>query len=163
MAENVLTRKLGPLPTWVWVAIVAGLVLLYVVYEDRKSSAASKTAQKGAGNGEAAGYLVPPYIWTYASFPPEGGGKPNPGGTDQGGGKGKGGGKGRGNPGKDQSTREITVDKDETLKELASYLHWSDATLKQVEQMNKLQGGGHLTPSTKLHKGQTVIRPLKSA
>lgn len=162
--ENVFTRKIGPMPMWVWLAVVGGLVLLYVVYENQKSASAAKTAQKGAGNGEAAGYLVPPYIWTYASFPPEGGGhakgggkKVNPGGPEK---KG-GGGKKRGNPGKDQSTREITVDKDETLQELADYLHWSKATLAQVEQMNKIQGGGELTPSTKLHKGQTIIRPLK--
>ncbi len=162
MAENVLTRKVGPLPMWVWVAIAAALVLLYVVWQDQKNAAAAKQAPKNAGNGESAGYLVPPYIWTYASFPPEGGGHGkggvNPGGLEKGGGKKK-----RGNPGKDQSTREITVDKDETLEELAKYLHWSKSTLEQVEQMNKLQGGGELTPSTKLHKGQTIIRPLKSS
>ncbi len=161
MADNAFTRKIGPLPMWVWLAIAGALVLLYVVWQDHKSATSAQQAKKGAGDGENAGYLVPPYIWTYASFPPEGGGhakgKVNPGGTDKGGGKKK-----RGTPGKDQSTREITVEKDETLKELADYLHWSPGTLAQVEQMNKLQGGGELTPSTKLHKGQTVIRPLKS-
>jgi hypothetical protein len=57
------------------------------------------------------------------------------------------------------TTKEITVPQDETLGELAKYLHWSDKTLADVEEMNAV-GGQELTASSKLKKGQTIIRPV---
>lgn len=41
--ENVLTRKLGPLPTWAWVAIAAALILGYVFFFGKKNK------QQGGG------------------------------------------------------------------------------------------------------------------
>lgn len=41
--ENVLTHKLGPFPTWVWIAIGAALVLAWSVYKNRTASTAAQT------------------------------------------------------------------------------------------------------------------------
>jgi hypothetical protein len=43
----------------------------------------------------------------------------------------------------------------EMLKDFAKEHHWTDATLKLVEQIN------NLTPTSRLRKGQTIIRPIK--
>lgn len=59
MAENVLTRKLGPLPTWGWVAVAGGGVVAYALWQ-RRQGANSSTA----GNST----LTPPEI---LMFPPE--------------------------------------------------------------------------------------------
>src|SRR5258708_38164320 len=56
--ENVLTRKIGPLPAWAWTAIAAAIVLLYVVLHG-KSSSSSQGGGKGHGLATA---LVPPVI-----------------------------------------------------------------------------------------------------
>lgn len=45
---NVLTRKLGPLPTWVWVAIVATIILAWVVIRQRGSSSTATTSGTAA-------------------------------------------------------------------------------------------------------------------
>lgn len=58
--ENALTRKIGPLPAWVWIAVAAAVILLYVVLHSKKSSASSKG---GSGSGKGAGpSLVPPVV-----------------------------------------------------------------------------------------------------
>ena len=46
--ENVLTRKLGPLPTWAWVAIVAALLIGYFYLKNRNSQGGGTTAAPGA-------------------------------------------------------------------------------------------------------------------
>lgn len=74
--ENVFTRKLGPLPMWVWLAIVAGLVLLWVVWSSRKSSAGAP-ASSGPATGSA---LVPPVVVHGARGPR--GRRGRPGGDD---------------------------------------------------------------------------------
>jgi PASTA domain len=73
--ENVLTRKIGPLSTWVWIAIAGGAVLLWALYERHNSSSA------GATSGTASDTQPPEVIQT---TPPEiniygheGGTKPN--------------------------------------------------------------------------------------
>ena len=64
MAENALTRKLGPLPTWGWVAIVGGGAVAYAVWERRNTST--------SGSGTAAANAVPPVIEQFQlSTPPE--------------------------------------------------------------------------------------------
>src|SRR5271155_3134735 len=40
---NVLTRKIGPLPTWAWVGIVIVPIGIYAYIERKKSAAASNT------------------------------------------------------------------------------------------------------------------------
>jgi hypothetical protein len=59
------------------------------------------------------------------------------------------------------TTRSITVGRDQTLAQLAKAYHWTPETLKAVENQNELGGKGILKPTTKLHKGQVIIRPLK--
>lgn len=55
-AENVLTRKVGPLPGWAWGAIGIGV---YVVYRLRKNSqTASSAAATSAGGVAPSGYAT---------------------------------------------------------------------------------------------------------
>jgi hypothetical protein len=42
--ENVLTRKIGPLPTWGWVAIIGGVIIGYAYYKNRQSSSSTAAA-----------------------------------------------------------------------------------------------------------------------
>ncbi len=42
--ENVLTHRLGALPTWVWIAIGGGLILLWTVYKGRTQPSSQTTA-----------------------------------------------------------------------------------------------------------------------
>jgi hypothetical protein len=57
--ENVLTRKIGPLPTWAWTAIAAAVLLLLVMWRGNKSSGSGQGGAKGHG---FTGALVPPVI-----------------------------------------------------------------------------------------------------
>lgn len=55
-AENFLTRKVGPLPAWGWVAVGAGV---FVIYRLRKNSqAASTAASSGLGGVAPSGYTT---------------------------------------------------------------------------------------------------------
>jgi hypothetical protein len=59
--ENVFTRKIGPLPMWVWLAIIALVILLYVMFFSKKK----KGGGTGQGQGQQQGFgafLVPPII-----------------------------------------------------------------------------------------------------
>lgn len=60
--ENVLTRKIGPLPTWGWVAVVASLLLLYVFWSNNKSAQSSSSSGTGTGKATGLTSLVPPVI-----------------------------------------------------------------------------------------------------
>lgn len=61
MAENVLTRKIGPLPTWAWTAMAAVGVVGYAYLSSRKSGS-SDSATSSAD-------LTPPEVLQV--FPPE--------------------------------------------------------------------------------------------
>lgn len=67
--ENVFTRKLGPLPMWVWLVIVAALILAYVLYSSRKGKQASTSSgqQQTGGFGTA---LLPEVILERLPGPP---------------------------------------------------------------------------------------------
>lgn len=151
--ENVLTRKIGPLPTWGWIAIGGTGILIWAFFANR--SAQNQSTQSGPQ-----GNLTPPVV--VQNFPPES--EPPPPGPPTGHHRHKppkgGDGDGDDGSGKDSDTKQITVTKNETLDDLAKYLHWSPSTLKQVEEMNAIQGQ-ELKGSSKLHKGQTIIRPTK--
>jgi hypothetical protein len=56
--ENVFTRKIGPLPMWVWVAIIGAAVVLYALWKGH-SSASSPSSGTGTKTGSA---LVPPEV-----------------------------------------------------------------------------------------------------
>lgn len=67
------SRKLGPLPTWGWMAIVGVLVLVYAYYKKSKSASAA-TTQTAATNNTPGGVdssLVPQFInQTYTETTP---------------------------------------------------------------------------------------------
>jgi hypothetical protein len=67
--ENVFTRRIGPLPMWVWLVIVAAVVLLYIVWSSSKNKqggTASGQQQQG-GFGRA---LLPEVILERLPGPP---------------------------------------------------------------------------------------------
>jgi len=82
MADNVLTRKLGPLPTWAWMAILTGLAVAYYLYKKHQEEAAgASSAEQVTTPTEGAGQ-VPDFIVQNQTPPgevatirvPEGGG-----------------------------------------------------------------------------------------
>lgn len=137
-----LKSKFGPLPVWAWLALITVLLLGYALYSSKKSGSQQPQQGTPADVGQP-GVVV---INQDGPEPPE----PPPGPTPP-----------PTHPPKEPQTRQITLTQDETLGQLAKQRHWSSATLQEVEDMNLTQGGGKLTPKSKLKKGQTVIRPLK--
>lgn len=81
--ENVFTRKLGPLPMWVWVAIIGAAVILYTLWKG-KSSASTKsgTGSAGPSHGSFGASLVPPVVIHGARGARGRRGRPGPGGGD---------------------------------------------------------------------------------
>jgi|SRR5271165_260712 len=63
---NFLTKKIGPLPTWGWMAISLVLVVLYAYYKKSKGSTSSTAAANTAAAANAPGgvdaSLVPQFI-----------------------------------------------------------------------------------------------------
>lgn len=60
MADNLLTRKLGPLPTWGWLGIVTGLGLVYYEYEKKKAGTATTAATTATSTAAS---NVPDYVF----------------------------------------------------------------------------------------------------
>ena len=64
--SNVLTKPMGPLPMWGWMAIIGGLALLYSFYKKSSgaTSAANTQAAQAAGNapGGVDSSLVPQFV-----------------------------------------------------------------------------------------------------
>ena len=54
--KGALTRKIGPLPTWVWIIIVAAIILAYVVWKN------SKAKKSGKGRGFRPGGAAPRFV-----------------------------------------------------------------------------------------------------
>lgn len=142
-----LKSKFGPLPVWAWLALITVLLLGYALYSSKKSGSSSQQPQQGtpADVGQ-------PGVVVINQDGPEGPESPGPIPMPP----------VPSHPPKEPSTRQITVDQNETLAQLAKQRHWSDATLKRVEEMNVTAGQGEWTGKTKLKKGQTVVRPLNS-
>lgn len=147
-----IKSKWGPLPVWGWLALVTVVILGYWLITKNKSSSA--TGSSAAANGPGA--VGQPGVVVInqdgpdptPAPPPTGVPIPDPGPKKK--------------PPKppEGSTRAITVTKDETLGDLAKQRHWSQETLQDVESMNVTEGQGKLTPTSRLKKGQEVIRPL---
>jgi hypothetical protein len=143
-----LKAKLGPMPVWVWLALITALLLGYWLLTKNKSGASSGSS--GTQQGTPADVGQPGVVVINqdqpGTEPPETelpDKKPH-------------------HPPREPQTRQITLDRNETLGQLAKQRHWSADTLKDVEELNVLQGGGEMTAKTKLKKGQTIVRPIKS-
>lgn len=147
-------RKYGPLPLWGWMALILGLALAYELYKSHKAGSSSNTA---AGTSSGSGDAVPADQVPDVIIQNNEG----TGGTGATGPKGPPGPTGKAPPVAQPTTRAITVTKNQTLAQLAKYYKWDPKTLADVEKMNRTQGGGDLTASSKLTKGTVIIRPLK--
>lgn len=139
-----LKKKIGPLPTWGWLLVLTAIALAYYLYSKNKSSKSTGTKTPTPSDvGQPGVVVINQDEGAEPPAPPEK----------------KHHHHGRGAAG-DESTKQITVSKDETLGELARQYHWSRDTLRDVENMNATAGQGSWTESTRLHKGQEVLRPL---
>jgi hypothetical protein len=142
-----LKSKMGPLPTWGWLALITAVLLGYWLLTKNKSGASSSSSgQQGTPSDVGQPGVV--VINQDGPEPPSGGQPPIPMPPVP-------------QPPTEPQSRQITLDQNETLGELAKQRHWSGATLQAVENENVMQGGGKLTAQSKLKKGQTIIRPLK--
>jgi hypothetical protein len=54
-----LTRKLGPQPTWAWMAEALGLALAYALYKQRKASAATSSTSTSGTTAASSNGAVP--------------------------------------------------------------------------------------------------------
>jgi hypothetical protein len=82
---NVLTRKIGPMPAWAWIAIIAAALIGYAYYRNKQSAGSSSADAATAADGTDASQ-VPQFVnQTYTTVtPPVAGPPPNattPGGT----------------------------------------------------------------------------------
>jgi hypothetical protein len=50
--KGALTHKLGPLPMWVWVVIVAAIILLWVVWKNKTGASQQQGPSSTAGAGQ---------------------------------------------------------------------------------------------------------------
>jgi hypothetical protein len=134
--HNPLKRKIGPLPTWVWVIIVAAALLGWSLYRSRTSSASPGTDTTGDTTDAS---QVPQFVnQTFVQPGPPSAPAPAPTGTPA--------------PAP-QGIKTLTVGRAMTLQQFAKEHHWTDVTLAAVETMNNLK------PGAKLKKGQKIKRP----
>lgn len=158
--ENVLTRKIGPLPTWAWVAILSALIIGYAYIKNRNSSAGASTASPTGTDSSQ----VPQFVnQTYTTVTPPSAPVPGPPGP-----QGPQGPPGplppiplppiglpptpgpTGTPG---PNRTIVIEHPGTLRQVAKRREWSTSTLAAVEKVNKLR------PGSRLRKGQKLLIP----
>jgi hypothetical protein len=68
--ENVFTRKIGPLPMWLWVVIVAVPLLVYSLYKQKKAATTASTTGTGTSSTTSASQ-VPQFVnQTYTTVIP---------------------------------------------------------------------------------------------
>lgn len=130
------------IPSWVW---IGGAALVAYLFISRSSSSSSTKPTTGGGGGTITTgntRINKDAINISVMMDGQGSGQkqPSPTGGD--------------------TTKQITVPKDETLGALAKYLHWDKSTLAQVEELNAV-GGQELTTKSQLKKGQTIVRPVE--
>lgn len=132
------------IPPVVWIGLAAVVAYLYI---SRSSSSGSTSGIKTSGGGGSIRTgktnIAKDAVRIDVMMDGQGGGQHQPGP----------------NPG--DATKEITVPRNETLGDLAKYLHWDSGTLAQVEELNAVNGQ-ELTPKSKLKKGSTIVRPVES-
>jgi hypothetical protein len=74
---NVFTRKIGPMPMWAWVAIIAAVLIGYAYWRNKQSAASSSTAATAATGTDAS--QVPQFVnQTYTTVTPPVAGPPPP-------------------------------------------------------------------------------------
>lgn len=135
-----LTRKIGPLPVWGWVAAAAAVGVGFIWWRNHQANAAT-AATSDTASGVDTSTDDAASIATLQSEIQQLQGDES---TDE---KGK-------PPTDKEKTKEITVPRNETLAQLARAEKWTKATLKAVEALNGL------SPASKLRKGEKIKRPV---
>lgn len=148
---SLLTRKLGPLPTWGWLVIVTAAGIGFYLYQKHKQASAAQNSNSGGGPSPTVGEaFVPEFVINNQEEPPGGPPAKRPPQPKP-------------KPGKNGDWKEITVEKDQTFAQLAQAYHWDPATIRAIASANQIAGKGQLRPGTLLHKGQVILRPIKDS
>lgn len=147
--RNPLKRKIGPLPTWAWVAILAAVIVAWAYWKNRTSSAnsSSGTSSSGAPSDTTDASQVPQFVnQTFTTVTPPTAPNPVPGPAP---------GPVPAPPGVPGGVgiKTLIVPRAMTLAQYAKERHWTPTTLAVVEQMNNLK------PGSRLKKGQKIKRP----
>jgi hypothetical protein len=66
---NVFTRKIGPLPMWVWLIIVGGLIIAYAWYRSQQNQNQA-ASQNIAGQGDVPEFVGQTFVQTQPPSPP---------------------------------------------------------------------------------------------
>jgi hypothetical protein len=160
---NVLTRKIGPLPTWGWVSIIGGAIVVWAVYARSKAGSTTATAADSASTTPPDVFLVSPDSTTPAGGATtgtvitngSGGGStntttppvqttPSPGPVTT------------PKPPKKKPGTRLTEKVGQggiTLATFAKRHNWTQAELASVEKLNNLKS------TSKLKKGQQLLAP----
>lgn len=134
-----LTRKIGPLPAWGWIAAAAALGVGFIWWRNHQANAAT-AATSDTASGVDTSTDDAASIATLQSEIEALQGEES---TED-----------KKKPPEKEKTREITVPRNETLAQLARAEKWTKATLKAVEALNGL------SPASKLRKGEKIKRPV---
>lgn len=144
---NMLTRKVGPFPAWVWLAGAA--VLAYFVMSRKSSTAGSPKTTGGGGSITTGPTRIAKDAVKITVNAGHGGDADD---QDQPGPKPPHRHK-TGSTAGDQPLTTITVHRAGTLKEIAGSRGWGEDFLSDVENLNALK------PGSKLKKGQKLRVP----
>lgn len=78
---NVFTHRIGPLPMWIWVAVIGGVIVAWSLYKSRTSGQSSTASSSGDTGTPAAD--VPQFVnQTYTTVTPPTVNVTEPGGDD---------------------------------------------------------------------------------
>lgn len=147
---NMLTRKVGPFPAWVWLAGAA--VLAYFIMSRQSSSQAGSPKTTGGGGSITTGptriakdaVKITVNTGHDADDQDQPGPKPPHRHRHH---------SHSGNPAGDQPLTTVTIHRAGTLNEIAAARGWGEDFLKDVENLNSLK------PGSKLRRGQKLRIP----
>jgi len=152
---NIFTRKIGPLPMWVWLTIGIAIVVGFALYKSRTSSSGAGSQADQSATGTDASQIPQFVNQTYTTVTP-----PTPpapvsatGGTPTSTGPQPSPVPSRPPLKPDTRWTEAVGQGGITLGTFARRHHWTSAELKQVESLNKM------TSRTRLKKGQRLLAP----
>jgi|SRR5215469_968388 len=70
--ENVFTRKIGPLPMWVWLLIVAAIIIAWALFAGKKKkNQQAQAASARAGAGQVPQFVNQTFVGPEPPEPPE--------------------------------------------------------------------------------------------
>ena len=135
-----LSRKFGPLPAWGWLLLAAAGGVGYIWYRNHQAASAASTATDTTGTDTSSTDDAASISTLQSEIQQLQGDESSETSSTPASSGGK--------------VKVITVPRAETLSALGKSLKWNTATLKAVEALNGLSA------SSKLKKGQRIVRPV---